>query len=280
MLDSGRNSRVCRVCGQDAPSSQLGFGSNGFDLLQCIACETIMVEKRPDMEELARLYDHLFSDGCYEQHRAEFADLQRGKIPRQFHRTAMLERVGRMCSGRRMVEIGGGTGAFGRLAVSRGWDYVDYDVSAHAVEQLTSLGLKGQAFQAAELPPLTEGCADVVVMWEVLEHVWDVHLYLTKIKDCLSPDGLLLLSTPNWRRAGYRSALAHGGISAVTPPIHVNFMTEEALRKTLCAAGFQATVIKRRIQSPSFTPRGLRTFLKRLLMLEEPSTLYGIARVG
>jgi SAM-dependent methyltransferase len=192
----------------------------------------------------------------------------------------MLRRVGKMVSGRRLVEIGGGTGAFGLDAKRRGWDYVNYDISEIAVGFCTELGLDARTFTPAGPPPLERGSADLVVMWEVLEHVWDVKGYLEVIRASLRPSGLLLLSTPNYDAPVLRERDNWGVLSS--PPIHLTFFTRPTLERTLHACGFGcAKVFAKRLWRPSWTSlASWSRSLRFLLRPDESERLYAIAGVG
>jgi SAM-dependent methyltransferase len=271
--------RQCRICGHCVSATTTSHISNGYPLFSCGHCETVMIERRPRSEELNRAYDQLFEHGAYDAHRAEFQLLKSGKMPPNIYRGRLLKRLEALVQGRRLVEIGGGTGAFGVLAQSQGWRYTDYDISAAAIGFASELSLDARLFRLGEPPPLPAGSADVVVMWEVVEHVWNLHRYFTTIKNALKPGGVFLFSTPNYLRPVYRRALDQGKSLGSIPPVHINFFTTVSLRKALAAAGFTSfKVTKRRIYKPPATLHGALESLKVALCLVEPMTLIGIAK--
>jgi SAM-dependent methyltransferase len=173
-----------------------------------------------------------------------------------------------------MIEIGGGSGAFGLLAARRGWEYVDFDISRTAIDLVRQLDLTAQEFGPDSLPPLAEQSADVVVMWEVIEHVWDVHGYLNVIKKALHPDGILLISTPNWLTKAHQENDYWGPLGS--PPIHVNFFTRDSLGKVLSAAGFgRNRIIQRRMYRPD-SSLSWSDSLKTALHIRAPHSLYAM----
>ncbi len=176
-----------------------------------------------------------------------------------------------------MVEIGGASGTFGVMAVSRGWDYVGYDISEVAVNLSRQLALDARLFEVGAVPPLSQQCADCVVMWEVIEHVWNVHEYLLRIREGLDGKGVLLLSTPNFEQRGYKESLAKPGLGS--PPIHINFYYSNAsLQSTLQAAGFtNIRVFVRKISSPRPSIGNIFKYGKMFLGLEPGKTLYATA---
>ena len=172
------------------------------------------------------------------------------------------------------MEIGGGLGTFGFFAVKNGWDYLDIDISLTAIEKVSALGLKAEII---DLGKLSEMRNVVVAMWEVIEHIWNVSEYLAAIRMAIEPDGLLLLSTPNFLRKSYRSSKNWGAASV--PPIHVNFFTEDSLRKSLEAAGFSSiTIFKPRLNRPSASLKSVLYSVELALGIEPTKNLYVIAK--
>jgi 2-polyprenyl-3-methyl-5-hydroxy-6-metoxy-1,4-benzoquinol methylase len=232
---------------------------------------------RPESGDIATLYDRLFREGEYEQHRAEYEAIKAGKRVRSFYRSYLLNRIERSCRKGNMIEIGGGTGAFGVLAKSRGWQYLNYDISNVAVDYARELGLKAFVFDVQKIPPLPPRSANAVVMWEVIEHVWNVHGYLAAILESLKPNGALILSTPNF---DFQSEFEKTRPALCTPPVHINFFTEHSLKLTLEHAGFiNVQIIKRRLYRPSINIKSIIMSLKWFFALYPPQTLYAIARI-
>ena len=73
-----------------------------------------------------------------------------------------------------------------------------------------------------ERPPLTAAAFDLVVSFQVIEHLADPTAYLAGIGRLLHPDGLALLTTPN--------RLTSDGEN----PFHVHEYTADELRECLC----------------------------------------------
>ena len=73
--------------------------------------------------------------------------------------------------------------------------------------------------------PLPDGCAKVIVSFQVLEHVWDLDWYFSEIRRLLAPGGTLLLST-------------HGTWLYHPHPTDFRRWTREGLRMELSSRGF------------------------------------------
>jgi 2-polyprenyl-3-methyl-5-hydroxy-6-metoxy-1,4-benzoquinol methylase len=269
---------ACRVCGANSVLEDTGLESNRYRLRMCSGCRTVIVDRSAPAEEITRLYDELFSTGGYSQHREEFERLKAGQPVANAYRAHILRRIERRVKGRRLIEIGGGTGAFGVLARSRGWQYTSWDVSRSAVESARALSLDTRWFDPAGLPPYAPESADAVVMWEVIEHVWDVRSHLIAARRALGPGGIFVASTPNFMRKEYRASLA-AGPNQSSPPIHVNFFTAESLAFALRSAGFRAVrVVPRRLYRPAPTPRSIAQHALIALGMLEAKTLVCFAQ--
>ncbi|GAP18812.1 class I SAM-dependent methyltransferase [Levilinea saccharolytica] len=267
----------CRFCGESLQPTSIGRIVNGYELFSCPKCESIGVLSEPTPDQVKKIYDELFSVGGYDQHREEFRLIKQGKVPRSPYRHLLLKFIETRLKGRKMLEIGGGIGSFGVYAESRGWDYTDFDVSEAAVNFAHDLGIKSNCFSSANPPSLPSAEYDLVVMWEVIEHVYDVKGYLDEIYRTLKPGGMYLLSTPNYYRTAYQKS--DFGILG-SPPVHINFFTKKALESILTESGFEkVNVYKRRLYFPTkLSFRESKTIFQRLLALEESPTLIGIAR--
>ena len=274
----------CRICGARAEPQETGYSSGGFPLQRCPGCGAVLAGRAPDPDELKRIYDHMFeAEGSgYHRLQAEFERLHAGRsslehLRKYFYRERLLRRLESMVRGRELAEIGGGVGAFGVIARARGWHYIDYDISQAAVDFARQLGLEARVFKAEEFPPLQERSVDAVVMWEVLEHVWDVRSYLERVRGALRPGGALLLSTPNWEMPAYRTRVEQGAVRSA-PPVHVNFFTSGTLEGALLAAGFDAVrVARRRLYLPRAKLYSLKESLRWALRQDEPPTLWALA---
>lgn len=79
--------------------------------------------------------------------------------------------------------------------------------------------------------PLADDLVDVVVSFQVIEHLWDVPTYLAELRRVLRPGGRLLVATPN------RLTFTPGSTVPVNP-FHVTEFTASELQATLHSAGF------------------------------------------
>ncbi|MEO6280219.1 class I SAM-dependent methyltransferase [Roseateles sp.] len=116
-----------------------------------------------------------------------------------------------------VVDMGAGDAPYRSLFEARGARYVACDIDAPEGGETLRIDI-GRPL------PLAAGCAQVVVSFQVLEHVWDLDWYLGEARRLLAPEGHLLLSTHGiwlyhphptdfrrWTRAGLIAELEQRG---------------------------------------------------------------------
>ncbi len=265
--------RHCRICGEYSPAISSNRVINGFALFECQNCWSILTEEKPEKTALKIQYDYLFRQGEYEQHRIEHEKLCSGIMPQNYFRSYVLKKLEKN-TGRKIVEIGGGTGSFGVLARSRGWEYTDYDISNESVNCCRKLGLDAHCFNIDNTPPLSTSSVDVVVMWEVIEHVWNLGEYLEVIGNALKEGGVFVFSTPNYFAPILKDSDEWGVLSS--PPIHVNFFTNRSIIEVLSAHFGKVNIFRRRFYKPDCNIKSFYYYFKSLIC-NETETLYGFA---
>ena len=110
----------------------------------------------------------------------------------------VYQRLAHRCAGRDVLEAGPGEGYGADLIaeVARSVIGVDYDEQAVAHIRARYPRVTMHLGNLADLP-IADGSVDVVVNFQVIEHLWDQGQFVTECFRVLRPGGLLLMSTPN-----------------------------------------------------------------------------------
>jgi SAM-dependent methyltransferase len=145
----------------------------------------------------------------------------------------VYQRLASRCIGRDVLEAGFGEGYGADLlaGVARRVIGVDYDESAvtHARSRYPRVeAIKGNL---ADLP-LPDASVDVVVNFQVIEHLWDQSQFVAECRRVLRPGGLLLMSTPN------RITFTPGSDTPLNP-FHTRELDAAELAELLGEGGFQ-----------------------------------------
>jgi SAM-dependent methyltransferase len=156
----------------------------------------------------------------------------------------VYQRLAPRCAGREVLEAGCGEGYGADLiaGVARRVVAVDYDQAA--VAHVRSRYRRVEVMQAnlADLP-LPDASVDVVVNFQVIEHLWDQAQFVAECARVLRPSGLLMVSTPN------RITFSPGRDTPINP-FHTRELNAEELTQLLAGAGFSQVSISGLFHGP------------------------------
>ncbi len=156
----------------------------------------------------------------------------------------VYQRLAPRCAGRDVLEAGCGEGYGADLlaGVARRVVAVDYDEAA--VAHVRARYARVQVLQAnlAQLP-LPDASVDVVVNFQVIEHLWDQAQFVRECARVLRPSGLLMVSTPN------RITFSPGRDTPINP-FHTRELNADELTRLLLDAGFSGVSISGLFHGP------------------------------
>ncbi len=103
--------------------------------------------------------------------------------------------------GKRVLDLGSGEGYAAFLLAQQAREVIGVDVSAeavsHAAAKYVSANLQFIAGSALAIPLAGDRPFDIVVCFEVIEHVADPERLVGEVRRVLQPDGVFFVSTPN-----------------------------------------------------------------------------------
>jgi SAM-dependent methyltransferase len=149
----------------------------------------------------------------------------------------VYRRLAPRCAGRDVLEAGCGEGYGADLiaGVARRVVAVDYDEAAVAHVRSRYPSVDVMRANLAELP-LPDASLDVVVNFQVIEHLWDQTQFVNECARVLRPSGVLMVSTPN------RITFSPGRDTPINP-FHTRELNADELTELLVDAGFRAVSI-------------------------------------
>lgn len=167
-----------------------------FTLTQCEDCLLLFTNPRPDKALISEYY----KSEDYVSHSSS----KKGLVNRVYNivRNVTLNKkfrlIERVSSGKRLLDIGAGSGHF--VARMRQGNYevtgLEPDPDARAV---------CEALNGLQLEPLEKlyadnlGTFDVITMWHVLEHVYDLQDDLKRISSLVNNGGVFVVAVPNYK---------------------------------------------------------------------------------
>ncbi|MEE9249778.1 MAG: class I SAM-dependent methyltransferase [Alphaproteobacteria bacterium] len=239
---------ACPVCRFETCRDFVAY--NNIDLFSCADCGTVFMHPLPTAEEVAEIYDDSY-DGATTGYFA--------KVDKKMRRArGRMRYLSRFVGSGRFLDIGCNGGFMVEAARERGFEAHGLDMDGvsiayarkHCPENRYFHGTVERFAAAAEAPRF-----DLVYCSEVIEHVPDVHGFVSAIAELLGPDGVLFITTPDishWRRS--RDLLAW---DAFCPPSHCIYFNPGSLKLLLERYGLR--VIRRR---PAFKP-GIKLVCRR-----------------
>jgi len=113
-------------------------------------------------------------------------------------------------SGKKILNIGGGNSADLWFLAGKNSVHV-LDGSEVAVEQAAKRGLHAQVSDVSKRLPLEDGYFDIVVLKDILEHVYESMHLLKEAKRVTKKEGVIIISLPNHFYLPFRFRVLFGG---------------------------------------------------------------------
>lgn len=258
---------TCCLCGEaGAPVYDLP----PYGVRRCSRCTLVFVSPRLRGAALSEFYDQVdyFEGGVY----GDQSRWSPAMLLQQVWTTGRLRRIARTrrprgpVAGQRLLEFGSGYGLFLAAARDAGYRVEGVELSRPAARESSSRGLDVYCGQLVDAP-LT-GPYDVICGWDTLEHVPDPLAVLRRIRDLITDDGTVALSTPYF--SSLPSRLLRERWWTLKPTEHIWHYTPYTLRLLAARAGLSVIDV---IRSP-LAPANL-TRLDSLVVLLRPAARSG-----
>lgn len=247
---------ACHLCGENnrrlvVRSEDLEYKCKPgtWDLVECVRCGHVYIHPMPAPEEVRSLYpvtyytvnpsSPIYLDGKVVENKLA-QDAQR------------LKRLTGVIPVRSIVDIGGGNlmrlvkvkEAFGPEVETICLD-LQFDAAALDAAKSSNIRMV-QGNVETDLSALRDNGHDVIVMRQLIEHLRDPRAALLGLHRKLSPDGLLVIDTPNRGGLDYQ-LFKHRFWGGYHIPRHFHLFTQKSLVNLLETTGYA-------IHSKGFTP--------------------------
>lgn len=213
-------SKKCRICGSEDIYHR--FTVTGIKIDKCRSCGFVQVRKKPTLEELEAMYgDHYFKHNKYTDSFPIRKEYER--------RLGLMEKVG-IKPGAKVLDAGCAVGDFISFVGDR-YEMWGNDISEFAIQKAKENNPKlADRFSAGLLEDqdFEPESFDAVVLWDVIEHLWDPAVVSGELLKYIKPGGYLFVSTPN---IGAPIAKLSGKFWAfLTPPEHLCFFDKKTMK--------------------------------------------------
>ena len=167
-----------------------------FTVFECCDCGFHFTQNIPNEESIGSYYQS--------ENYISHSDTQKGLFFKVYHivRDYMLRKKRNLVKSStglksgKLLDIGSGTGYFANSMINGGW-------KAEGIEQdkktriFSENKFQFKVHDTKELYKLPPESFNAITMWHVLEHVHDLHGYLTKIHSILKSEGVFIVAVPN-----------------------------------------------------------------------------------
>lgn len=226
---------ACPACG----SAELDFEFEkiGFKYVSCKECRTLFVNPRPSLEVMKKFYSESASTSFWvNEFFKPVAEARREKIfrPRAEYLAGLLENNKNMM----VAEIGAGFGIFleEMRKISPGNRYIAIEPSREMSDICLRKGLETKMAMFEEIGDM-DGRVDLLISFELLEHLVRPEEFFKKACAFLKPGGKLVFTTLNGM--GFDILLLWESSKSVAPPHHLNFFNPYSIKLLIERFGFE-----------------------------------------
>ena len=169
--------------------------SNTQEEFTIVSCETtnfLFTNPRPKEKDISKYYD--FEDYISHSNKKNDFISKLYQLVRSFSIKRKYKLISKLIGDKKILDVGSGTGEFLSYMRRKGYDTYGVEIAKKARELSTkNHGL----FVKDSLSSLDETNFDIITMWHVLEHVYDLDGYMKRIKSLLNDKGVLIVAVPN-----------------------------------------------------------------------------------
>lgn len=234
----------CKIC-----SGKVQLINEKYNLGECVNCKFIFCLTTFTQEQFLIVYDELYNkeNSQYQRHSKDEFDkiLKKEPIKVGWGRSRLIKKNILNSKCKSVLEIGSGIGLVGAYIRSKDnrieYTGIELDKEAFEKSQLLQLNTIHGDFKEIEK---IEGLFDVIMMWEVIEHLQDLHLFLELAYKKLNVNGKIILSTPNYNKIYNYPKRDKDQLFQDQPPVHLNFFTPESIKNVFEFHQFQNCKVK------------------------------------
>ncbi len=220
----------CRACLADR--STFFLEKHGHVYRRCENCGLVFADISE--EELLKINRSVYDDTFGGELPSPDSEFSKKKLRRHHF---ILKKLAPHKTDGKILEVGCGNGAFLETARNEGWDPVGIEIAEEAAAAAKSRDLEIHTTLLDECQ-FEDKKFDIVLMNEVLEHVWDPRSLLDEIFRILKPGGALFLRTRNPDSWTADFCGVHWHHYSVQEQGHVSFFPPKAFRTVLGDIGF------------------------------------------
>ena len=178
---------------------------DGMLVVECPLCGLAYLNPRPRAELIHRFYEKTYFDGTAQHHgdgglkaTLDNVEDQTGKGKVINRRVSLIEEQIGDISRKKILEVGCATGDMLYALKSHGANVHGVEISQYATDIACERGLNVHCGEVEDYATGMDDTFDLVIAYEVMEHVKRPGRFLKTLANLIRPKGLIILDTPNF----------------------------------------------------------------------------------
>lgn len=219
----------CPVCNND--NTQLKFLKNEYRILHCLNCGHLFTDFKPTPKEVEQIYsdDYFFNGGAgYDDYTLEKDMLiKRGEY--------YADKINKFIEPGKALDIGAAAGFLLKGFENKGWHGTGIEPNNSMVEygkNIVGVNIKRGTIETVEL----EDKFDLVILIQVMAHIYDLKSSLNRIYNFVKPGGHVLIET--WNKDSYTAKIFGKNWHEYSPPGTLNYFSKKTLNQLMLQNNF------------------------------------------
>jgi len=236
----------CPICQSNDIQEQLTATDHtvskiNFSIWHCNACTARFTQDVPEQDAIGAYY----ASDNYISH----SDTKKGLINSLYHLVRKRTLAGKKglviqqtgITKGAILDIGCGTGAFLHTMKEAGWDITGLEPDQIARTKAAEL-YAVHPQEPGKLFELKPASFNAITLWHVLEHVHELHAYISQIEQLLAPGGKAFIAVPNYTSTDAAIYQAHW--AAYDVPRHLYHFSPQSIEALLRQHGLKLITVK------------------------------------
>lgn len=217
----------CPLC---KSNSSLFKNDKNTDYYRCSNCKTLFLSPMPTVSEMMEYADDHYSQGVY----LEYVKARDLKIRTFEDRIAQVKKYLKPNKVIRHLDIGCAAGFMIEVGLLNGFDSYGVEFSAEAISYAKD-PIKNRITQGDVNNLDVNNKFDIITCFDIIEHVQNPAEFLKSLKRVLSPNGILMITTPDTEH--FIAKIMGKSWSMLQPKQHTYLFSKKSLENSLTQAG-------------------------------------------
>ena len=245
----------CTVCGSG--NSELAFMKNEYRILHCADCNHLFTELSLTHDKA----DIIFSDGYFTEGGEGYDDYTIEKEMLIHRGEYYADKMSKFMVPGKVLDIGAAAGFILKGFENKGWEGTGIETNKSMAEygkNVVGVNIKKGSFECVKL----EEKFDLILLIQVVAHLYNLNSSINKIYDSLKPGGYLLIET--WNKDSLSAKLFGKSWHELSPPSTLNYFSKKTLKELLSHHNF--LIVAKVTPRKSINSKHAKSILKHKLL--------------